>query len=235
MKKLLSVLLAVVMAFGCFAVGAFAEETTEPTLSASGYYVGQILKAGDQIKSAYTTCESLTVKYYVGTDDRDNVTSELQSLYASDDFKGVVSFRDNVASFTSGDLYKGVYTVLDVGDQVGEMEVENGTFKAAVEIKPKDEKDEDKEIKLSIDYEYTKTTLIQYTSVVGWEITRIGDYENSLTLELKAVFETREPNGFESFLETLYTKWLEYLDWVGDILIKIIPPMVEFWAKLLGK
>jgi len=235
MKKFLSVLLAVVMAFGCFAVGAFAEETTEPELSASGYYVGQILKAGDQIKSKYTTCESLIVKYYVSTDDRDNVTSELQSLYAADDFKGVVSFRDNVASFTSGELYKGVYTVLGVGDQVGEMETENGKYKAAVEIKPKDEKDEDKEIKLFIDYEYKKTTLLQYTSIVGWEITKIGDYENSLSLELKAVFETREPNGFESFLESLYVKWLEYLDWVGDILIKIIPPMVEFWAKLLGK
>ena len=234
MKKFLAVLLAVITAFGCLAVGAFAEETTTPELSPSGYYVGQILKPGDEIKSTYSTCEALLVKYSVGADDRDNVTSEMQSLYASEEFKGVVSFRDNVASFTSGDLYKGVYKVLAVGDTVGEMEVENGKFKAAVELKSDDEDDE-KEIELKIDYDYAKTTYYQYTNVVAWEITSVKDFENSLTIELKAVFETREPTGFENFVEGLYVNWLKFLDWLGNILIKTVPPMIELWAKILGK
>lgn len=68
MKKFLAVLLAVITAFGCLAVGAFAEETTTPELSPSGYYVGQILKPGDEIKSTYSTCEALLVKYSVGAD-----------------------------------------------------------------------------------------------------------------------------------------------------------------------
>ncbi len=211
MKKFLAILLAVITAFGCLAVGAFAadEGTTGPTLSPSGYYVGQRLKPGDKITSAFTTCDSLMVTYTVGKDDRDNVTSECQSLFAEDTFKGVVSFRDNIASFTSGDLYKGSYTVLGVGDAVTEMEVENGTFKAAVELKYKDEKDEDKEVELFVDYEYAKTTLLQYTDITAWEITSLSDTEYEIKMTLQAVFETREPNGFESFLESLYTGWLK--------------------------
>lgn len=235
MKKFLSVLLAAVMALGCFAVGAFAEETAPeaPELTASGFYVGQRLKAGDEIKSVYDSCESLIVKYYVGVEDRDNVTSEMQATYASEDFKGVVSFRDNIASFTSGELYKGVYYVLGLGGTVSEMETENGKFSTGFDIDPDEDDDVVPEIK--IDYKHSKTTLIQYTSLVAWEITSVKDYEKSLTLELKAVYETREPNGFESFLESLYNIWLDYLDWVGDILIKVVPALVEFSAKMLGK
>ena len=234
MKKFLSVLLAAVMALGCFAVGAFAEEAPEaPELTASGFYVGQRLEAGDKITSAYDKCESLIVKYYVGVEDRDNVTSAMQATYASENFKGVVSFRDNIASFTSGELYKGVYYIRGLGDTVSEMEIENGKYVTGFEVDP--DEDDDVVPEFKIDYKHSKTTLIQYTSLVAWEITSVKDYNTSLALELKAVYETREPNGFESFLESLYNIWLDYLDWVGDILIKVLPALVEISAKMLGK
>ena len=113
------------------------------------------------------------------------------------------------------------------------MEIENGKYVTGFEVDP--DEDDDVVPEFKIDYKHSKTTLIQYTSLVAWEITSVKDYNTSLALELKAVYETREPNGFESFLESLYNIWLDYLDWVGDILIKVLPALVEISAKMLGK
>lgn len=246
LKKCLSVLLAVLLAAGCMTVGfAVDDEAEEPVKTDSGYYVGQLLKAGDKITSVHETCETLKVVYSVGSKDAENVTSALQAAYASEDFKGIVSFQDNVASFTSGDVYKGVYTVKGVGDEVTEMETENGTFKTALDIynglDSDTQKELDKQLKkkkqeftLSIDYEYAKTTYYQYTSITAWEVTRVTETENALDIRLQAVYETREPTGAENFVEKLYVKWLAFLDVLGNVLLKTTPKLLAFWAMILG-
>ncbi len=243
LKKCLSVLLAVLFTVGCMSVCAYAVDggAEEPVKTDSGYYVGQIIKPGDKITSVHDTCEMLTVVYFVGSKDAENVTSALQKQYASEDFVGLVSFRDNVASFTSGEDYAGVYTVKGVGDEVSEMEVENGKFKDALDIY----KDLDKEVQeqldkkkqevvLSIDYEYAKTTYYQYTTITAWEVFSVNETANALTVRLQAVYETREPTGAESFVEKLYVKWLAFLDVLGNALLKITPKLIAFWAKILG-
>lgn len=246
LKKCLSVLMAVLFAVSCMAVCYAADgDAEEPVKTDSGYYVGQILKPGDKITSVHETCEMLTVAYTIGKKDVENVTSQLQKTYASEDFKGVVAFRDNIASFTSGDVYSGVYTVKGVGDQVNEMETENGTFKTALDIYNDLTKDEqkalDKQLKkkkqdftLSIDYEYAKTTYYQYTTITGWEIVLVNESENAITIRLQAVYETREPTGSESFVEKIYVKWLAFLDVLGNALLKITPKLLAFWATILG-
>lgn len=247
LKKCLSVLLAVLLAAGCMAVCASAADgdVEEPVKTDSGYFVGQILKPGDQITSVHETCEMLTVGYSVGSKDAENVTSALQKTYASEDFNGVASFRDNIASFTSGDVYAGVYTVKNVGDEVSEMEIETGNYQTALDIYNSLSSDEqkalDKQLKrkkqefvLTIDYDYAKTTYYQYTTITAWEVIFVNETENAITIRLQAVFETREPTGMESFVEQLYTRWRAFLDVLGDILIKLMPQFVAFWAQVLG-
>ena len=246
LKKSLSVLLAVLFAIGCMTVctSAVDGEVEEPKKTDSGYYVGQILKPGDKITSVHDTCEMLTVSYSVSTADAENVTSALQKTYASEEFVGVVSFRDSIASFTSGES-AGSYTVKAVGDEVDEMEVENGKYKPALDIYNSLTSDEqkalDKQLKrkkqtfaLQMDYEYAKTTYYQYTTVTGWKIVYVAETETALTVSLQAVYETREPTGSESFVEKIYVKWLAFLDLLGNLLLKITPKMLAFWAKLLG-
>lgn len=239
MKKVLAILLAVLSVFGCFTVAASAADAEEPNKTASGYYVGQILTPGDKITSAYETCETFVFTYSVAKADAENVSSALQSKYADESFVGLVSFRDNIASFTSGDLYAGTYTVKGEGDTVGEMEVKNGEFKSGLDIQsslPKDEQKKlKKDIELTIDYDYAKTTYYQYTNITAWEITSVVDMENSLNIKVKAVYETREPSGFESFVEKMYTNWCIFLDKLGDVLLKVVPKLVAFLAKILGK
>lgn len=240
MKKVLSILLAVLAVFGCFAIGVSAEDADpeEPVKTESGYYVGQRFKPGDTITSVSETCEMLVVTYTVNRADAEEVTSELQKKYADPSFIGLVSFRDNIASFSSGDLYKGVYTVKNIGDTVDEMETVNGTFKTASDIYGDMDSDAKKKLKedivLAIDYEHTKTTYYQYTTVTAWEINYVNETANGLTIRLQAVFETREPTGFESFVEKVYVKWLAFLDKLGDFLIPIVPKIIHFWARLLG-
>lgn len=247
LKKCLSVLLAVLLAVGCMAVGAYAVdgEPLEPAKTDSGYYVGQILKPGDKITSVHETCEALRVRYSVSADDAENVTSALQKKYASEDFIGVVSFQDSTASFTSGDDYKGEYTVKNVGDEISEMETENGTFESALEIynglTKEDQEALDKQLKkkkqafvLNIDYTYAKTTYYQYTTITAWEVVFVNETENGITINLQAVYETREPTGGEAFVEKLYVKWLAFLDVLGDMLLKTTPKLLAFWAKILG-
>lgn len=243
LKKVLCVLLAVLMAAGCMAVCASAVdgEAEEPTKTDSGYYVGQIIKPGDKITSVHETCETLTVSYSVNSADAENVTSALQKAYASEEFVGVVSFRDIAASFTSGDVYSGVYTVKGEGSEVDEMEVENGSYKSALEIyngldKEVKEKLEKKKqtVVLAIDYDYAKTTYYQYTSITSWKVVFVTESETALTISLQAVYETREPTGKEAFVEKLYSKWLAFLDVLGNILLKTTPALIAFWAKILG-
>ena len=243
LKKSLSVLLAVLMAVSCMAVCVHAVDgdAEEPVKTDSGYYVGQILKPGDEIKSVHETCEMLTVGYGVSTTDAENVTSALQKEYASEKFIGVVSFRDAIASFTSGETYRGVYTVKGAGSEVDEMEVENGAYKSAIEIyngleKEVKEKLEKKKqtVVLTIDYDYAKSTYYQYTSLTAWEIVYVNESETAMTIRLQAVFETREPTGGEAFVEKIYVKWLAFLDVLGNILLKITPKLIAFWAKILG-
>ncbi len=247
LKKSLSVLLAVLMALSCMAVcvSAVDGEAEEPQKTDSGYYVGQILKPGDKITSVHETCEMLTVAYGVSTTDAENVTSALQKQFASEEFVGVVSFRDSIASFTSGEA-AGSYTVKAAGAEMDEMEVENGKYKSALEIYnglTKDEQKElDKQLKkkkqselvLTMDYEYAKTTYYQYTTITGWEITYVNESETAITVRLQAVYETREPTGSENFVEKIYVKWLAFLDVLGNLLLKTTPKMLAFWAKLLG-
>lgn len=240
MKKVLSILLAVLTVIGCFAIGASAvdAEPEEPVKTESGYYVGQRIKPGETITSVNETCEMLAVTYSIGRADAEEVTSALQKQYANPAFVGVVSFRDNIASFSSGDLYKGVYTVKSVGDTVDEMETENGTFKTATDIYNGLDKEVQKKLKsdivLKIDYEHSKTTYYQYTTITEWEVNYVNETANGLTIRLQAVYETREPNGFESFVEKLYVNWLKFLDKLGDFLIPIVPKIIHFWARLLG-
>lgn len=246
LKKSLSVLLAVLFTIGCMTVGAYAVdgEVEEPVKTDSGYYVGQIIKPGDTITSVHETCEMLTVGYCVSTQDAENVTSALQKEYANENFKGVSAFRDNVASFSSGDVYKGVYTVKSVGDEVSEMETENGKFQTALDIynglSSDEQKALDKQLKrkkqdfvLKIDYEYAKTTYYQYTTVTAWKVVSVTESENAIAIRLEAVFETREPTGMESFVEQLYTKWRAFLDMLGDVLIKLVPQFIAEWAEIL--
>lgn len=243
LKKSLSVLLAVLMMIGCMAVctSAVDGDAEEPVKTDSGYYVGQILKPGDKITSVHETCETLTVGYSVSSADAENVTSALQKQYASESFVGVISFRDPIASFSSGEDYAGVYTVKAPGDEVTEMEVENGTFKTALDIYNGLTKDEQKalekkkqEIVVSIDYEYAKTTYYQYTTITAWKVVFVNESENALTISLQAVYETREPTGGEVFVEKIYVKWLAFLDVLGNALLKITPKLLAFWAKILG-
>ena len=80
MKKVLSILLAVLTVIGCFAIGASAvdAEPEEPVKTESGYYVGQRFKPGDTITSVNETCEMLAVSYSIGRADAEEVTSALQ-------------------------------------------------------------------------------------------------------------------------------------------------------------
>jgi hypothetical protein len=257
LKKVLCILLTVLTVIGCLTVCVSAADGTvedpanptteepavttpeEPEKSPSGYYVGQILKPGDKVTSFSETCETLVVNYKIGDEDVEQVTSALQKTYAKE-VNGVVVFRDNIASFTSGEFFGGVYTVKGHGDKVDEMETEDG-YKTALDIfngldkeVQKKYKKQKKEIVLKIDYEHSKTTYYQYTTITGWKVTNIEDSENSLRLTLEAVYETREPTKMESFVEKLYVKWLEFLDVLGNLLLKITPKLVSFWAKLLG-
>lgn len=247
LKKCLSVLLAVLMTVGCMVIGVSAVdgEPEEPTKTDSGYYVGQIIKPGDKITSVHDTCETLTVSYSISTADAENVTSALQKQYASEEFVGIVSFRDVVASFTSGDTYKGVYTVKNVGDEVDEMETENGKYETALDIYNGLTKDEqkalDKQLKkkkqefvLNMDYEYAKTTYYQYTSVTSWKVVFVTESANAISISLQAVYETREPTGSEAAMEKFYSKWLAFLDLLGNLFLKTTPKLIAFWAKLLG-
>lgn len=247
LKKSLSVLLAVLTAVSCMVICASAADggAEEPVKTDSGYYVGQIIKPGDKITSVHETCETLTVSYSVSSTDAENVTSALQKKYASENYIGVVSFRDVIASFTSGETYAGVYTVKDKGDEVDEMEVDNGSYKSALDIYNGLTKDEqkalDKQLKkqkqefaLSIDYEYAKATYYQYTTITSWKVVFVNETENALTISLQAVYETREPTGGEAFVEKLYSKWLAFLDVLGNVLLKTTPKLLAFWAKILG-
>ena len=181
----------------------------------------------------------LSVTYSVSMDDRESVTSELQKKYSDPEFVGVISFRDVISSFTSGDTYQGSYTVLGSGDKVSEMETKNTEFKTADEIFSGLTSDQQKKLKngitLSIDYTYAKTTLINYTSITGWKVTAVTESASALTISLQAVFEARQPNGFESVLEALYVRWLAFLDVLGDTLTPIVPKLIEAFAAALGK
>ncbi len=243
MKKFLSILLSLLIALSCCAVGVFAaaEEPAEPEVpkTDSGYYVGQILAPGDKITSVHEECDILSVTYSVSMEDRESVTSELQKKYSDPEFIGVVSFRDVISGFTSGDTYNGSYTVLGGGDTVSEMETKNTEFHTAAEIFSSLTKDEQKKLKdgitLTIDYTYAKTTLKNYTSITGWKVTAVTESVSALTLSLQAVFETREPTGFETVLEALYVRWLAFLDVLGDTLTPIVPKLIEAFAAMLSK
>lgn len=246
MKRFIAILLSLLMLTGCFIMGVSAADAEpvdpeEPEIvkTDSGFYKGQIFAVGDKIKSVHEECDMLTVKYSIGTEDKDHVTSALQKTYADSKFNGVVSFRDTIASFSTGDTYKGEYTIAGVGSTVTEMETKNGEFKSAAEILSSLTTDEQKKLKngitLKIDYEHDKETLIQYTTLTGWEIVDVMESSTSLEMSLRAIYTTRERSGFENFLEKLYTKWLGFLDKVGDLLIPVVPKVVEFWARLLGK
>jgi hypothetical protein len=87
---------------------------------------------------------------------------------------------------------------------------------------------------LNIDYTYAKTTYYQYTTVTAWEVVFVNETENGITINLQAVYETREPTGGEAFVEKLYVKWLAFLDVLGNVLIKVTPKLLAFWAKILG-
>ena len=63
----------------------------------------------------------------------------------------------------------------------------------------------------------------------------MSESSSALTISLRAVYETREPTGFESFLEKIYSKWLAFLDKIGDGLIVFVPKVIELWARMLGK
>lgn len=243
LKKSLSVFLAVLFAVSCMAICTSAAdgEVEEPVKTDSGYYVGQILKPGDKITSVHETCEMLSVDYSVAGKDAENVTSALQKKYASKDFIGLVSFHDSIASFTSGDVYAGVYTVKNVGDTVNEMETKNGEYSTALDIYNSLTKDEQKQldkkkqkIELTIDYEYAKATYYQYTTITSWEVIYVNETENEITIRLQAVFETREPTGGETFVEKIYVKWCAFLDVLGNALLKIVPKLIAFWARILG-
>lgn len=237
MKKVLAIMLAVLSVFGCLTLAASAVDG-EPETTASGYYVGQILTPGETITSYSETCESLIFAYTVDEEDAPNVSSALQAKYAADTFVGLVTFRDNIASFTSGELYGGVYTVKAPGEAVVEMEVANGSFKSAEEIMGGLSKEEVEKMKnpleIKIDYDYAKTTYYQYNNITAWEIVAVRDLENSLTITVKAVFEMSEPTGWQSFVEMNYANWLKFLDVIGNVLLKIVPAVLAFWARLLG-
>lgn len=187
----------------------------------------------------YDTCDTFVFTYTVSKEDAENVSSALQGKYADESFVGLVSFRDNIASFSSGEEYAGTYNVKAAGAVVGEMEVKNGDFKDAMEIQSSLSDEQKKELKgdlaLTLDFDYAKTTYYQYTTVTAWEITKVVDNANALNITVKAVFETREPTGAENFVEGVYANWVKFLDKLGDLLIKIVPKMVAVWAKILGK
>lgn len=238
MKKVIAILLAVLSVFSCFAISASAAEGEEPELTPSQYYIGQILYPGDTITSAFDTCESLVFTYTVDAEEAENVTSAQQGKFAGEEFKALTSFRDNLASFTSGKL-EGVYTVLGAGDVVGEMEVGYGKFLSGAEILGQMSSEEAEkykgEITLSIDFDYNRTTYYQYTNIVAWEIVSIVDNANALNIKVKAVFETSEPTGWQNFVEGVYVRWTAMLDKLGDMLLKVVPALLAFWAKILGK
>lgn len=241
LKKSLSILLAVLFAAGCLTVCAGAVDADEPVKTDSGYYVGQIIKPGDKITSVHETCEMLTVGYSVGSADAENVSSALQKAYASEAFVGLVSFRDSIASFSSGEEYAGTYTVKGPGEEVNEMETENGVYKTASdiynaldkEVREKMEKRK-KEIVLTIDFDYAKTTYYQYTTITEWEVVYVSESDNSLNVRLQAVFETREPNEKEAVVEKIYSAWQAFLDMLGDTLLQIVPKVIAFFAEFLG-
>ena len=241
MKKVIALTLAVLTAFSCLAVCASAADGDAPQTTPSGFYVGQQIKPGDELKSAFENCSTFIMVYSVDTADAENVTSAWQKKFCDDTITGVTTFRDNIASFSADETYKGVYTVKGQGDVVGEIETGYRVYQSATDIYTSMKEDElkaigiRKEFNLTIDYEYAYTTYNQYTFITAWEITKVQDTESELSIRVKAVFETREPTKWEAFQEKMYDHWMAFLDKIGDVLLKIVPKMMAFWAKVLGK
>ena len=240
MKKVIALLLAVLAVCGCM-VSAFAAEGDAPATTPSGYYVGQQIKPGEQLKSSFETCSNFLIVYSVDVADAENVTSDWQKKFSDDTITGIATFRDSILSFSEDENYKGVYTVKGQGDVVGELETSYRTYKSAVEIYTSMNEDElkamriRKQFDLTIDYDYAHTTRNQYTTVTAWEVVSVQDNEETLSFRVKAVFETREPTSYEAFQEKVHTRWMAFLDKIGDLLLKIVPKMFAFWAKVLGK
>lgn len=238
MKKTIALLMSVLFVMGCvFCVSAADAE--EPQKTPSGYYVGQKLEIGSEIKSSFEDCGTLSVTYTVAAADAEFVTSALQKKFSDPSLPGVASFRD-VADKSSED-FSGKLTVKGGGDKVDQLEIKLREFQSATAIYTSMSEDERKEKRirkefdLTIDYDYAHTTYNQYTSIAAWEIVSIRDDESALEIRVKAVFETREPNGFESFQEKMYDAWKAFLDKLGDALLKIVPKIIAFWARVLGK
>lgn len=240
MKKTIALLLTVLTVMGCaFCAFAADGDATEPAASPSGYTDGQILKVGDEIRSSFEECGSLTVIYSVSAEDAESVTSAWQAKFSDESIRGVASFRD--IAYKASEDFKGFLTVKGSGDTVAELEVANGEFKSATNIYTSLSKDElkalgiRKQFTLTIDYDYAHTTKNQYTTVNSWKIVSIRDDETALELQLEAVFETREPTSFESFQEKLFNAWNAFLDKIGDRLLIIVPKLIAFLARILGK
>ena len=241
MKKVIALFLAVLAAFSCCMLSASAAEGDAPNTTPSGFYVGQKLTPGTQVKSAFESCSTFTIIYSVDTADAENVTSEWQKKFCDDSITGVATFRDSILSFDTDEAYKGVYTIKGQGDVVGELETKYRTYQSAVEIFTSTDEDTlkamriRKQFDLTIDYDYAHTTYNQYTFITAWEVVSVQDSENAISLRVKAVFETREPTDFEAFQEKTHENWMKFLDKIGDVLLKIVPKIVAFWAKVLGK
>lgn len=242
MKKTIALFLAVLAVCSCFTFCTFAEDAEEPQKTPSGLYVGQQLIPGETtIRSYYDTCTSIVVYYGVDKADADNVTSALQAKFANDTVKGVARFRDMIASTDTDVTFSDGYTIKGDGDIVDALETDYNDFRTSDEIRGSYSEDELKALRIQdgldikIDYDYAHTTYNQYTSIGAWEITSVQDGESTLEIRVKAVFQTREPNEKEQTQEKLYTMWLNFLDKIGDVLLKIVPAIVSTISKLLGK
>lgn len=242
MKKVIALFLAVLAAFSCCMISASAAaDAEEPNKTPSGFYVGQQIKPGEVLKSSFEECNTFTIVYSVDAADAENVTSDWQKKFCDDTITGVATFRDSILSFDTDEAYMGAYTLKGQGDVVGELETSYRTYKSAVEIYTS--MDEDtlkamrirKQFDLTIDYDYAYTTYNQYTTITAWEIVSVQDDASALSLRVKAVFETREPTSFEAFQEKVHDRWMAFLDKIGDVLLKVIPKIFAFWAKVLGK
>ena len=241
MKKSIALLLAVLAAFSCFMISASAVDGDAPNTTPSGYYIGQQIKPGDKLTSVFETCSTFAIIYSVDVADAENVTSEWQKKFCDDTITGVATFRDSILSFAEDETYQGVYTVKGQGDVVSELETSYRTYKSATDIYTSLKEDERKamrirkEFDLTLDYDYAHTTRNQYTTITAWEIVSVQDDEETLSLRVKAVFETREPTGYEAFQEKNYERWMAFLDKIGDVMLKVLPKIMAFWAKVLGK
>ncbi len=235
MKKILAALLAVITIFGCCTVAAFAEE---PEASPSGLYIGKVIAVGETVTTALNASQ-FTVTYSIATEDVEKVSSALGTQFAPD--LAMAQFRDDIAGFVEYSDYKGVYPLKGQGDEMMSMRVNDGTYKSKDELDfgvsasgKKNKMPEGFEIK--IDYEHTKDTYYQYTTITGWKVVKFTDNANNLDISLEAVWTTREPTSKEAFTEKMYAKYMEIrailLDIMGNFLLKAVPDFFKAVASI---